>query len=106
MKILLVAIAMMISGSVWANEEKLTITLISCIDKHKASVAKNVVSLEEGAMLFTESLCGDESTAFANFKARIRGHESRPHFLDRYNSEMYVIKRDIRWVLYQEKLKR
>lgn len=107
MKIFFVTIAILISASVWANDEKkITDKLFICLDKHKVNVAKNIISLEEGAMLITETLCSNESTNLANFMAANREDISRPNYIARYHNEIYIIRRDVRWLLYQEKLKR
>lgn len=107
MKTLLVATVMMIVGSVWANDEKKeTDAIFACLDKHKVNVAIKVVSLEEGAMLVTESLCSKESSNLAHFMAANREDVSRPNYIERYQNELYIIRKDIRWLLYQEKLKR
>jgi hypothetical protein len=90
----------------WANDEGnlLIENLNSCIRMNASNVAKVVTSLEEGAMLITESLCANENSSAANYLARTVEDPSRQNFIDRYHNWVYINKRDIKNFLYKEKL--
>jgi hypothetical protein len=107
MKKKFVAAAMLVFSSAWANDEKkISDDLFQCLDKHKSNVAKNIVSLEEGALLMIESLCGNEAYTFANFMARTREDNNRPNYIDRFHNELHVVKRDTKLIIYYQKIKK
>ena len=103
------ALAMWLLGGVAAfGEEAEWRTLYDCAERHAADVARVVVSVDEGAGLIVEVLCGEESTAVANAMMGTRTDvvEQRGSFGAAFTSFLSVIMREMREMVYLEKLKK
>ena len=90
-----------ITGATAGEAEKWH-ALHTCTAEHVQDVARFVVSLEEGAQLIFETLCVSETTDLANHMARHR-EELTGALGERFGSAKYVIERELRKELYQEK---
>ena len=110
MKKIVFSIAILFATPTFANEAAEWENLIACVKKHVKNVAQHIPSLEEGALLLTESveLCGNESTNLNNYLAKNREENlgGPLEWLQKYPKYTYVIKRDVKLMIYLEKIKR
>jgi hypothetical protein len=85
-----------------ADEAEKWRALQACTTQHIQDVSRFVVSLEEGARLISESLCERETTDLANHMANHR-EGLVGSLAERFGSARYVIERELREDIYQEK---
>ncbi len=103
------AILMWLLGGVAAfGEEAEWRTLYDCAERHAADVARVVASVDEGAGLIVEVLCGEESTAVANAMMGTRGYvvEQQGSFGAAFASFLFVVTREMRELVYTKKLEK
>ena len=80
--------------------------LFKCFDKHGSNVAAVVQSLDEGASLIVETLCQKESTNLLNTMHKERKELVKSKGIaGAFSSLHYVIERELRGMLYKEKLR-
>lgn len=100
--------ALLFSKAVIADEAREWKNLYSCVSKHIADVARVVPSLEEGALLLTENteLCANESVSLNNYLAKNRTDNiGEVDFLSKFSRYTYIIRRDVKFWIYREKIK-
>ena len=110
MKKIVIATAILFTAPTFANEAAEWDNLIVCVKKHIKNVAQHIPSLEEGALLLTENseLCGNESTSLNNYLAKNREDNlgGPLEWLQKYPKYTYVIRREVKLLIYLEKIKR
>lgn len=89
-----------LGASIVKAEEQEWRQLHACVKLHQESVARVVVSLQEGADLLAGSLCSNESVAVMN--EMIRRPEMKG-ISDSATRSLFVIKKELKAILYQQK---
>jgi hypothetical protein len=106
-KFILVFVLTIFCTSAAAKESEKWNELYHCINKYVSDVAKIIPSLEEGALLLTETdqLCSTEAINLKNYLTKNRSDNlGTEDFTKRFQTYSYVVRRDVRYLIYLEKL--